>query len=168
MKAFKLFSLVLLLPMLGHGQAKAPHISCANEMPSTTYNLTTEKDQTINLRIKHFFGTAYAPIHSGVITSSDFSYLKSKANVIAKLGEEIQVTFDRCENFGEALWACSNSKSQDINGVQVSGTGFNTRVIETKSYDNIFKTYQLVFNFVYEGMMYEIPMNFSPEECVIK
>lgn len=169
MKAFKLLSLTLLMPMLVNAQAKSPTISCESlDVPTTTYKLSPGADKKTIMKVKHFHGTAYAPIHSGVITGSDLGYLKMKADVIAKLGDEFTVTFDQCENFGEALWACSNANKQEINGVKLSGTGFNTRVIESKSYDDVFKSYQVIFNFIYEGMMYEMPMNFSPEECVMK
>lgn len=172
MKSYFLLLFVLILPMMGLAAPAQPQITCGNEMPTTTFVLKPAKadGKDINqLTVKHYIGAANAPIHNGVITAHDFEYLKFKAEIMAKLGDEFKINFDanKCENFGKDLWSCSNSEKQKINAVTVTGTNLVTRVIEAKIYEYTFKTYQVTFSFIYDSVMYDMPMIFSPEECLI-
>lgn len=166
------FVLLMLVPLTGFSAA-APQMNCSGDMPSTVFEMkSTQEDskEVMKLRVKHFFGTDYAPIHSGVITANDIPYLAKKGEIIKKLGDEFVVDFqpERCEVFGEGIVNCYNSEKQKINGVAVSGTSFTTKTIETKVYDYTFKGHQVVFSFIFDSVMYEIPMNYSPEECLFK
>ena len=149
-----------------------PSFRCETELPTTTMEIlpanTSEGD--LKFRVSHHFGLKNLPIASGVITNNDFAYLQAKAEVLKKLGESFSVPLKskNCEKFADDVYSCFSAEPFEINGTKVSGYNFTTRVVNTKVYDYDFKSHQVVFSFYYQGMGYDMPMNYSPEECKFK
>lgn len=163
--------LALMFPLASLAKTNASvDFTCMTEFPTTTFELKTEalkQDADVKLTLIHHFGTENMPIHHGLITPSDFPYLQTKAEVMKKLGDNFSVSFKRtrCEVSGPELVSCGSAAPAIINGVEVSSYGLATRLVQTKSYDYIFKVHQVIFSFVYKGMFYEIPMSYNPSEC---
>ena len=169
----KLSILALLLPLTAFAKtAEKVDFVCMTEFPTTTYELKEQdvKNGDVYFSVTHHFGTKNMPIHNGIITPSDFPYLQKKAEVMKKLGDNFMVVFkkDRCQISGPELYSCASSKPTDINDVEVRSYGVVTRIVETKVYEYSYKTHQVVFSFVYDGMNYDIPMSYTPEECQFK
>lgn len=168
-----LASLLLMLlstPSVFAFEAKDLRFRCMTELPSTTFELKTislsNKSQT-TLTMTHHMGSDYAPIQSGVILASDLPSLKDKSDLIKKLGDELVLKFDSnaCSISGPGLYSCASRNALDLNGVSVSGFGFSTRVVETKIYEETFKSHQINFYFIHQGISYDIPMSYSEQEC---
>lgn len=167
----KLSILALMFPTVAFANSNANiDFTCITEFPTTTYELktdTSKKDPEVLFSVIHHFGTKNMPIHNGIITPSDFPYLQRKAEVMEKLGSDFTVSFkkERCEVSGPELVSCGSSTPAIINGTEVRSYGLVTRLVETKVYEYTYKTHQVVFSFVYEGMNYDIPMQYTPQEC---
>lgn len=146
-----------------------PSFRCQTEMPTTTMEIlpANTSDGDLKFHVTHHFGLKNIPVASGVITSNDFANLQVKAEVLKKLGEDFSVPIKskNCENFGPEIYSCFSAEPFEINGTKVSGYNFSTRVVNTKVYEYDFKSHQVVFSFFYQGMSYDMPMNYSPDEC---
>ncbi|WP_413943669.1 hypothetical protein [Bdellovibrio sp. HCB-162] len=170
------FFIVIAMLLPGFSFAKSnvgPEFTCMTELPSTTFYVKSNGSQSeplTELKVVHHFGANTMPIHQGVVLASDFAYLQQKANLMKKLGDTFTVRFksDKCENFGPGLYSCGSSDAIEINGLDIKGYSLVTRVIETKVYEYTFKSYQVTFSFNFEGMSYDMPMVYSPEECNFK
>ncbi|WII72727.1 hypothetical protein QJS83_02435 [Bdellovibrio sp. 22V] len=133
-------------------------------------SFNSQSEPTTEMQIVHHFGADAVPVHNGVVTAYDFAHLEKKSKLLRKLGDKINVTFKtkNCETFGDDLYSCSSSDPIEINGLDIKGYSVVTRLVETKVYEYSFKAHQVVFSFLFEGMNYDIPMSYSPEECRFK
>lgn len=171
MKIYKLvFVSLIFTPLLAFGVNSAPKFYCGAEMPLTSVTAipsSSDAKAPVIFKIKHHFGAHTVPVFSGVVTAVDLPHIQEKIALYQKLGDEIVIAFDkdRCENFGGSVWSCYRSENFDLNGVPLKGGGFTTREVETKVYDYVFKSYNVVFSFIFEGRSYDMPMSYSTNEC---
>lgn len=169
------FLILLMAPAMSFAvENLTPNFVCKNELSSTAFFSTpvksAEGDDSVDFKVVHYFGAANAPIFDGVVIGSDLPYLKQKSEVIKKLGDSFTVQFkkSKCEKTGDGLYSCFSNVPVTINGVQINGYNFVTRTVETKFHDFTFKTRQLIFSFIYDHIYYDMPMNFTLEECDFK
>jgi hypothetical protein len=166
----KLFAALMFAPILAFAAKNAhPEFKCETELPSTTFEAVSTKS-SVQLKVDHHFGLDSIPVQIGVVTANDFPYLQAKAEVLKKLGESFQVEFkpENCESFGEHLYSCFSRDTIRINGAEIHGYSFLTRVVTSKVYQYSFKTTQMVFSFIYQSMNYDLPMAYGPGECAFK
>lgn len=166
--------IAMLLPVFSFAKSNVgPEFTCMTELPTTTFYVRSKGSQSeplTELKVVHHFGANTLPIHNGIVTAVDFPYLQQKANLMKKLGDSFTVNFktEKCEISGPGLYSCASSTPIEINGIDIRSYSFVTRVIETKVYEYTFKSHQVTFSFVFEGMNYDMPMVYSPEECNFK
>ncbi|AHI05557.1 hypothetical protein BDW_05245 [Bdellovibrio bacteriovorus W] len=150
--------------------SQAPSFYCGAELPLTSVMAepsSSDAKAPVIFKIKHHFGAHTAPVFSGVVTMADLNHIQEKISLYQKLGDEIVIAFDKqkCENFGGSVWSCFRNDSFDLNGVPLKGVSFTTREVETKVYDYVFKSYNVVFSFILDGRSYDMPMSYSSDEC---
>ncbi|HEX7674571.1 MAG TPA: hypothetical protein VF412_10380 [Bdellovibrio sp.] len=156
------------------GPNVTPDFTCMNELPTTAFYSKPIKnqdgDELVEFKVEHHFGAQNAPIFSGVVTAHDFPMLKEKADVMKKLGNTFTVRFKKveCEKHGDQLFSCGHGDDVEINGVKVGGIGFVTRVVTTKVYEYTMTTNEVNFSFILDGMSYDMPMSFGPDECTFR
>lgn len=176
MKLVVSFLCVLLPSFVFAGQSEGitPNFTCMAELPTTSFYAKPIKnedgDELVEFKVQHHFGVDNAPMFQGVVTGHDFPYLQQRLEVIKKLGNTFTVKFKKvnCLKSGDELFSCGSGSDSEINGVPVTGFGFTTRVIDTKVYEYKFKSNQVTFSFTYDGMSYDIPMQYGPDECNFK
>lgn len=160
----------LFLPLVSQAQS-IPGFSCMTNPVTSDVFLQLAKSQEnkgkLELGIVHHYGVKGMPFHEGIITPSDFDYLKNKADVMMKLGSSILVTFDPadCEVTGKELLACHSNKKTKIGSLDVNSYRIVTRTKETKVYEFSFQENQMTFSFVFEGMTYDMPLSYASQDC---
>ncbi len=120
--------LLLALALTAHARSKEPvSLLCMTAMPTTTFELREAGDDYL-LKVRQSNGVSYMPIHEGVVTPSDFPYLKNKANMLTKLGDYTEFHFAKkdCHIDGKGLISCGNGETKTFDGIQMQALNFYT------------------------------------------
>ena len=141
---------------------------CQSTMPTTSFLLKTVDDHVV-LTTVHHNGTSYMPIHEGIIVPNDFSYLKSVADVLVKMGEhnEFKFPLKKCEIHGYGLISCRGGESKVINGKEFEALSFYTSKITEEALGNVFQKNKVVLSVYIDGFVpvQTITNDFYGDEC---
>lgn len=162
-----IFSILIMLTMTS--AYSVSDFECATEIPTTSTKIKSMQDK-ITLNYTHHNGTSLAPIHNGLITANDIQHIVQKGQLIAKMGDNIKLSFDKknCRVHDQGNYHCFSNKEATIGSLTVTSYGFFTH--QTKSI--LFGTDFTEFNFrlyvrTTEGISLESEMiyDLSSNDC---
>ncbi|MNJ91171.1 hypothetical protein D3C87_88180 [compost metagenome] len=167
-----LIALITLFPFVALAQQKgSPQFTCMTTPVTSDVFVENAKSPAhkglLQFSVVNHYGAKGMPFHEGVITPSDFNYLKAKADVMVKLGDSFSVLFQSqdCEVINTELVACHSNKEAKVGGLVLKSYRFVTKTTETKVYEYTFKSNKVTFSFVHEGMTYDMPLSYASEDC---
>ncbi|MGE3260323.1 MAG: hypothetical protein AB7K68_00950 [Bacteriovoracia bacterium] len=168
----KLFSLLLSLlsvhAVAGEAPAEKFGFACKAAMPTTSFMLEDRGEEMV-LKVLHHNGTAYMPIHEGIIVPNDMAYLERKAKTLPLLGTETEFRFprSRCKTFGEGLISCAGGERRTIGGLDVEALNLVTERNTRQIFDMKFSFTRVVLSLNIAGSppVQEMSMNYYNDEC---
>lgn len=144
----------------------ALNLKCVTQAPTTSYVAKTEGDK-IYMSVVHHNGTAYMPIFNGNITPSDLPLLKEHSELLQKLGERIEITFDKanCNSYGSGLYSCGLGKVTSKTNVPVERASFLTKVVTESVFDVRFEKIVASVGVYIDSRYYKIENDFYFGTC---
>jgi len=163
---------VFLIFTAGFLQAAPPEANisliCVTEFPSTTFEANQIGDE-VHMRVIHHNGAKYAPFHNTLVTPNDIEFLKRRAQVIEKLGDQWNFKWRRsgCNADTPLFFQCvGEAHDFEINGIKIHPWSITVSDVEEKSTWGKFKSKNIRLNFSIEQQSYYVTMNYQPNECV--
>ena len=142
-------------------------MGCSTGMPTTRFELRTE-GQFVIVKTTHVNGTAYMPIHEGVITPSDFPYLEAKAKVLKLTGfqNEFKFPLEKCKIFGHGIMSCAQGERKTFGDTEIEAMNFYTTKTAEKVFDFSFTGWKATMSLHTQGLpVMDMTMDYAPEEC---
>lgn len=139
---------------------------CVSQFPTTSF-VMQEVEGKVQVRVIHHNGTKYMPIWEGIIVPNDLSTLQNAAEVLPKLGDRLEFSWDRkfC-NQDEGLISCSGgSINLDINGMKVRPWALDQYAKTTAMQWGTFRRHNIALNLTIDGKDYRISNDFEEKEC---
>ncbi|MBY0386296.1 hypothetical protein K2X05_14155 [bacterium] len=140
--------------------------SCATDHLTTSFALIENKD-SFELQVMHHNGVDFIPIHLGLITAYDLTYLKEVGDLFKKMGAHYTIQFkkENCTNSNNE-WSCSKNEVQTIGTLDVKSLFFS--LSKSLLISSIGQTEYRNANvsIVVGSNSYTIPMQYSAENCV--
>lgn len=146
--------------------AQAENWQCYTE-PLTTSFVAEDLGEEYQLTVLHHNGVKYMPIHSGIITPSDLTYLKAQGEVLTKLGDRFTLKFkkENCKNYGEWRFSCFTRETTKIGSLEVQSAHLSTSTNLQQIFDYEFREVEVHLSLRIEGRSHSIPMKFSDTQC---
>lgn len=139
--------------------------SCATDHLTTSYAMI-EHDDHFELQGWHHNGTAFMPIHQGLITTTDLVTLSEDAKVFAPMGERYALKFSKSQcQVIQNDWSCLILEPTQINFLMVKSIGFKAYEQTTITRTATIKTYVLRLSLELPGIAYTLPMEYSARNC---
>jgi len=141
---------------------------CVNRMPMTSFILKTEGEFAVLTTIHHN-GTAFMPIHEGIVVPNYITYLKDVSSVLPLMGDrnEFRFPITKCKIYGEKQMSCINGSTENFQGREMQALFLSTSKIQESAFgrtsDRIKVSLSVnVSNFV---PVQDIMMNYEVEDC---
>lgn len=152
-------------PSLAAREESSPvSFRCVTSPPTTSFVADTTGEE-VKLTIVHHNGTQYMPIHQGIVVPADFPLLQKKSEVMQKLGERVEMVFEKknCKKYGDKLYSCGQGKV--LGQTSATNASLLTKVSVDKLYDIEFTKNQISAGFKVDGYYYSIDNDFYFEDC---
>lgn len=141
---------------------------CVGRHPTTSFFLE-ENGEHLVLKMLHHNGVEYMPIHEGVIVPNDLPYLEHKAQLLTRLGSQVEFRFPKakCQSYGEGLIACRAGERKNIGGLDVEALHLLTEKNTRHAFDMKieYRRVELSLHVAGDPPVKEISMNYEPNEC---
>ncbi len=169
MKALRLFAFFILQLNL-YPARSAPRVDFQFQCftnPLSTSMVATSLEDKILFRVIHHNGVKYTPIHFGAVTPQDLKKLEFKANLLAKLGDQFEVSFPKkkCSVFSHQGYECFSEGPGKIGGLDVDGYSFQTYGRESTIYEHTYHSMVATFSIEYDHTYFDITVEYMLENC---
>ncbi len=170
MRLLPLLALALLPLTLASAFAEeenaAVDFRCVTSTPTTSFIAKTTGDE-VRLTVIHHNGVKYMPIHQGIVVPADFPLLQKKAEVMQKLGDRIELVFEKkhCKKYGDKLFGCGLGKVIANGETSAERASLLTKTATERLYDIEFQKSQVSAGFSVDGSYYSIDNDFYYEDC---
>lgn len=163
---FSILALILSPPSLANQENVAVDFRCVTSPPTTSFVAKTE-GESVKLTIVHHNGVEYMPIHKGIIVPSDIPLLQKKAEVMQKLGERVEMVFEKknCKKYGPGLFSCGLGKVNTEKGTSAVSASLLTKTANEKLYDMEFAENIVSAGFKVDNYYYSIDNAFYFDDC---
>ena len=144
------------------------NLTCVTEFPTTSYFVKQEGDQ-VSVRILHHNDLKYVPIHQGLLTTQDAAELPKKAQMIQKLGNELNFKWKRtgCNADSPLFFQCvGEAVDFEQNGLKAHPWALTVTDMTSKTLWGTRKYKNVTMNFSVGDERFEIPMEYENYECV--
>ncbi len=144
-------------------------LMCITDPMTTSYIAKVEGDKVV-VQMFNANGVKYMPIHEGLVTSSDFDFLKNKSGLLTQLSDNESFSFSLsdCFYYSGKMMSCSNGSTKTINGKEFQGLHFFTSTGTSNSFGYTFTKTRVVLSIYVKGeVVMDIPMHYADEDCVI-
>lgn len=135
--------------------------------PTTSSISGLESKDSLDIAIIHHNGVRYMPIHSGVITPNDIDYLKSRGEVLKKLGDEIHLSFplSNCKSYGDWKMSCYSRTPTKIGELKIDSASLisSTSTRELLGYQ--FHQIEMNLSVRVGRFNYDIPLEYQASDC---
>lgn len=162
-----LFALFLSPALLFADEPGAPvDFRCVTSNPTTSFIARTTGEE-VRLTIIHHNGVKYMPIHQGIVVPADFPLLQKKAEVMQKLGDRVEMVFEKknCKKYGDTLFSCGQGKVIANGQTSAERASLLTKTATEKLYDIEFQKNQISAGFSVDGSYYSIDNDFYFNDC---
>lgn len=136
----------------------------------TSFLLRTENAEVILTTIHHN-GTAFMPIHDGIIVPNDIRYLTEVASILTPMGDrnEFRFPIDKCKVYGPQQIGCSNGSSQKFGNHEMSALYLMTSKINEQAFGESFDQLKVTLSVYIRGFspVQDITMLYSTNECAM-
>ena len=146
-------------------------INCVTEFPTITFvaNSVDTKNSLSVLFINHG-GSQMIPIHSGIITKYDLTYLQNKAVVLEKLPTEFRFAFDskNCSLSKDGSFSCYkayNANDAISTETTLVPTSLRSSIVTTQLDDVVYKEVELSMNLSDGINQYSVNAKYPEAEC---
>jgi len=111
------------LSSVSHAVAEKVEFKCVSGFPTTSFFVKTEGKDVL-VRVIHHNGTKYAPIHEGIVVPNDIDLIKSRAELLAKLGEDFTFRFplEECSANSPGQMVCFAGDTKVFEGQEFTAT----------------------------------------------
>lgn len=146
-------------------------INCVTEFPTASYVGTSdEQKKSLEVLFINHGGPQLVPIHSGIVTNYDLSYLKNKASLLEKLPTEFRFLFDikNCTLNQDGSFSCFKPyNSKDIVNEETSlvPTRLRSMIITTQLDDMTYREIEISMNLSDGVNQYSINTKYPEAEC---
>lgn len=150
---------------MGACETPVTRLVCATPHLTTSYVLLEHQD-TYELQVVHHHGTAFMPIHDGLITIRDLDTLSSWATMFKEMGDRFSISVDKSQcTLNRESWICHHPTSTQIGHLKVEGFIFKLSQERIITELTDLKVHRVSFTIVVDGSAYSLPMRFSAEDC---
>ena len=145
---------------------------CVTEFPSTSF-LVEQKENQVLLQVIHHNGPRYAPLSSALVTANDLEVLKSQAEFIQSLGNQMDLKWKRsgCNADRSDFFQCVGSAEDSVvNQVPIHPWALTVSDVEEKTLWGNFKKKNIALRFS-SGQDsakkdYQVTMDYGEGDCV--
>jgi len=146
-------------------------INCVTEFPTISFvahSIDTKNSLSV-LFINHG-GSQMIPIHSGIITKYDLTYLQNKATALEKLPNEFRFAFEskNCSLSKDGSFSCYktyNSKDTISTETPLVPTSLRSSLVTTQLDDATYKEVELSMNLSDGINQYSVNAKYPESEC---
>lgn len=113
----------ILLASLAHAAADNVEFKCMTGYPTTSFLAETHGDEVV-VRVIHHHGTQFAPIHEGIVVPNDIELIKSRAELLAKMGTDFTFKFplEKCTVHSPGQMTCLSGDTQVLGGQEFTAS----------------------------------------------
>lgn len=141
---------------------------CINKMPMTSFLLRTDEDDVVLTTIHHN-GTAFMPIHEGIIVPNDITYLKDVSSVLTLMGDrnEFRFPLSKCKIYGPGQMSCIKGSTENFQGREMQALFLATSKIQESIYGRTFERIKVSLSVNVAGFVpvQDIMMVYETNEC---
>jgi hypothetical protein len=162
-----LLALALVSP-ISFAAEQAFSLQCSTDEPTTAFGLTLDGDQYL-LRVRHFNGVEFMPIHEGVIVPHDLPLLRDEAQMLEKMGDYAEFHFPRanCKVYGKGQLSCGDGEKKKFGDTTMQAVGFDTTTVHESAFGQEFDSYKITLSIWVQDFVpvIDMTMNYSSRNC---
>jgi hypothetical protein len=164
----QIFVFVLGLASVAFAKHQDIHFKCVSQLPTTSFMAKTEGDELVLTTIHHN-GTAFMPIHDGIVVPHDLAYLSEVSNILTTMGEQNDFRFPlkKCSIDGPGQLDCFGGGSQSFQGRQMEALNLYTSKLRESAFGKNFDQVKVTLSiYVHDyAPVQDIVMKYETNEC---
>jgi len=162
-------ALFLMVSFVAEAKQISFDFKCESNPKTTSFILETSGEEML-LTTKHVNGVDFMPVHEGIITPHDLTYLTEVSTQLKHMGMQNLFRFpkSRCKIYGEGVMSCFGGNSQVLDGVKMQALSLNTQKVTTQLFDDKVESIKVILDVNIDGFtpVQEITMEYSPDDCI--
>lgn len=147
-------------------------IFCQTEFPTTSMLFSPSDNGQYRLRVTHHNGVKYAPIHKGLVTFNDLSYIERKGKLIQQMGAEYVIDFqaEDCSLVDQKLneIVCYKRTPTTLGELTVQTLSFRNYQETSRLMGQEFKTLVMSLGMTHQNRGMSLDMDYTPGDCWVK
>lgn len=162
-------TLLMCLGFMAQAKQTGIDFKCETNPKTTSFTLETSGDEMV-LTTKHFNGVDFMPVHEGIITPHDLTYLTDVSTMLKHMGTQNQFRFpkSKCKSYGDFVMSCFGGETKVLDGIKMQALSLNTAKVTTQVFSDKVESIKVVLDVNIEGFVpvQELTMEYSPSDCV--